>query len=148
VPLTFVENCADAIALAGVAPGAAGATVHVVDDDLPLSRALLARYRREVEPLRAVPVPLPLLGLLARANAWYAARTEGHLPAVLTPYKVASLWRPLRFSNRRAKELLGWIPHVPMAEALDRTFEALAREQGVALARQRGAAHAEETRTA
>lgn len=132
VPLTYVDNCADAVALAGVAPGAVGQAIHVVDDDLPDSRTLLARYRREVERLRAVPVPLPLLGLLARANAWYTARTEGHLPAVLTPYKVASLWRPQRYANRRAKELLGWTPRVPMAEALDRTFAALARERAAA----------------
>lgn len=127
VPLTFVENCAEAVALAGIAPGAAAEAIHVVDDDLPDSRALLARHRREVEPLRVLPVPLPLLRVLARANAWYSARTEGHLPPVLTPYKVASLWRPLRFSSQKARALLGWRPRVPMAEALDRTFAALAR---------------------
>ncbi len=132
VPLTFVENCAEAVALAGIAPGAAGQAIHVVDDDLPDSRTLLARYRREVERVRAVRVPLPVLGLLAHANAWYTARTEGHLPAVLTPYKVASLWRPQRYSNLRARELLGWTPRVPMAEALDRTFAALARERTAA----------------
>ncbi len=130
VPLTYVENCAEAVALAGVAPGAAGEVVHVVDDDLPDSRALLARYRREVEPLRVVPVPLPVLRLLARANAWYSTRTDGHLPPVLTPYKVASLWRPQRYSNARARALLWWAPRVPMAEGLDRTFAALARAHG------------------
>lgn len=138
VPLTYVENCADALALAGTAPGAPGRALCVVDDDLPESRALLARYRREVEPLRAVPVPLPLLRLLARANAWYSQRTDGHLPPLLTPYKVASLWRPQRFSNRLAREVLGWTPRVPMAEALDRTFAALARSRAPAPGRSRG----------
>jgi nucleoside-diphosphate-sugar epimerase len=127
VPLTFVENCADAVVLAGAAPGALGRALCVVDDDLPTSRALLARYRREVEPLPAVTIPYPVLLQLARLNAWYSARTEGHLPPVLSPYKVASLWKPHRYSNRRAKEVLGWAPRVTMGEALDRTFEALAR---------------------
>jgi nucleoside-diphosphate-sugar epimerase len=127
VPLPYVENCADAVALAGIAPGAAGRAVHVVDDDLPESRELLARHRREVGRLRVLPVPLPVLRVLARANAWYSTRTHGHLPPVLTPYKVASLWRPQRWSNRLARELLGWTPRVPMAEALDLTFAALAR---------------------
>jgi nucleoside-diphosphate-sugar epimerase len=126
VPLTYVENCADAVALAGTAPGAEGRALCIVDDDLPTSRELLRRHRREVAPLRVVPVPYPLLRQLARFNAWYAARTEGHLPAVLTPYKVASLWKRQRFSNRRAKAVLGWAPRIPMAEALDRTFAALA----------------------
>jgi nucleoside-diphosphate-sugar epimerase len=126
LPLTFVENCAEAVALAGSAPGAPGRALCVVDDDLPDSRALLARYRREVEPLRAVPIPYPVLRVLARVNAWYCQRTDDHLPPVLTPYKVASLWRPQRFSNRVAKEVLAWRPRVSMKEALDRTFTALA----------------------
>jgi nucleoside-diphosphate-sugar epimerase len=125
LPLTYVENCADAVALAGSAPDAAGRALCVVDDDLPTAGAVLARYRREVERLAAVPVPYPLLLLLARLNAWYSARTDGHLPPVLTPYKVKSLWRPQRYSNRRARAVLGWSPRVPMAEALARTFRAL-----------------------
>ena len=129
VPLTYVENCAEALALAGTAPGAPGRALCIVDDDLPDSRTLLSRYRREVGPLRAVPVPYPLLRLLARVNHWYSRRTEGHLPPVLTPYKVASLWRPQRYSNRLAKEVLGWTPRVSMAEALDRTLAALARSR-------------------
>ncbi|HEY6004594.1 MAG TPA: NAD-dependent epimerase/dehydratase family protein [Anaeromyxobacter sp.] len=127
VPLTWVENCADAVVLAGTAPGALGEAVHVVDDELPTSAELLRRHRREVAPLRVVPLPYPLLRTLSRLNAWYSARTDGHLPAVFTPYKVDSLWRAQRYSNARAKALLGWSPRVPMREALDRTFAALAR---------------------
>ncbi len=126
VPLTYVENCADAIVLAGTAPDAVGKAVHLVDDDLPTSADLLRRYRREVTPLRVLPLPYALLRPLSRLNAWYSARTEGHLPAVFTPYRVDSLWRPQRYSNARAKLLLGWRPRVPMREALDRTFAALA----------------------
>jgi len=126
LPLTYVENCADAVVLAGTAPAAAGRALCVVDDDLPTARAVLARYRREVSALVALPVPYPLLLLLARANAWYTRRTAGHLPAVLTPYKVRSMWRPQRFSNHRARAVLGWSPRVPMQEALDRTFAGLA----------------------
>jgi nucleoside-diphosphate-sugar epimerase len=125
VPLTWVENCAEAIALAGTAPGAEGEAVHVVDDDLPTSGELLRRYRREVAPLRVVPLPYPALRALARLNAWYSDRTDAHLPPVFTPYKVDSLWRPQRYSNAKAKALLGWSPRVPMREALDRTFAAL-----------------------
>jgi dihydroflavonol-4-reductase len=127
VPLTFVENCADAVVLAGTAPGALGEAVHVVDDGLPTSAELLRRHRREVAPLRVLPLPYPVLRTLSRLNAWYSARTQGHLPAVFTPYKVDSLWRAQRYSNARAKALLGWTPRVPMREALDRTFAALAR---------------------
>ncbi|BDG05850.1 NAD-dependent epimerase/dehydratase family protein [Anaeromyxobacter oryzae] len=126
VPLTFVENCADAVALAGTAAGAEGRALNLVDDDLPTSAELLRRYTHEVERLRVVPVPYRALRLLSRLNAWYSDRTDGHLPAVFTPYKVDSLWKPQRYSNARAKAVLGWRPRVGMAEALDRTFAALA----------------------
>jgi nucleoside-diphosphate-sugar epimerase len=127
VPLTYVENCADAVVLAGTAHAALGRALCIVDDDLPTSAALLRRYRREVAPLRAVPVPYPLLRQLSRVNAWYSARTDGHLPAMFTPYKVDSMWKRQRYSNARAKAALGWAPRVPMSEALDRTFAALGR---------------------
>lgn len=126
VPLTYVENCADAVVLAGTAPGARDRALCIVDDDLPSSAALLRRYRREVAPLRAVPIPYPLLRQLARLNAWYAERTDGHLPAMFTLYKVDSMWKRQRYSNARARAALGWAPRVPMREALDLTFEALA----------------------
>jgi nucleoside-diphosphate-sugar epimerase len=127
VPLTYVENCADAVVRAGRAAGAEGEVFCVVDDDLPTSAALLARYRREVRRLRVLRLPYRLLRQAARLNAWYSARTAGHLPPVFTPYKVDSLWRPQRYSNEKAKVLLGWRPAVAMDDALGRTFRALAR---------------------
>jgi len=133
VPLTYVESCADALVLAGAAPRVEGEAFHVVDDDLPTSAELLRRYRREVRALRGLPVGYRLLRQLSRLNAWYSARTEGHLPPVFTPYKVDSLWKPLRYSNAKAKARLGWTPGVPMAEALDRTFAALAPPAAVPL---------------
>lgn len=126
IPLTYVDNCAEAIALAGTVPGINGEVFCIVDDDLPVSRALLGRYRKEVAPLHVLRVPYPLLKVLAKWNVWYSNRTQGHLPTVFTPYEVESIWKNHRFSNRKAKERLGWRPRVPMKEALDRTFSALA----------------------
>jgi len=120
VPLTYVENCAEAVALAGTAPEAEGTALHLVDDDLPTSADLLRRYRREVRPVRAVPIAYTALRLLARLNAWYSAATDDHLPPVFTPYKVASLWKRQRFTNGRAKAVLGWEPRIPMGEAGER----------------------------
>ena len=124
IPLTYVDNCADAVVQAAFAPDVVGEAFCIVDDDLPTSRQLLRRYRREVAALRFVPVPFRLLRLLARFNAWYSDRTQGHLPAVLTPYKVDAIWKGHRYSNEKAKRLLGWSPRVPMREALDRTLAA------------------------
>jgi dihydroflavonol-4-reductase len=125
IPLTYVDNCADAVIRAGAVPGIEGQVFCVVDDDLPTSRQLLRMYRRRLEPVRSVPVPFFALRQIGRWNASYSTRTHGHLPAVFTPYKVDAMWKGQRYSNAKAKQVLGWTPRVPMAEALDVTFSAL-----------------------
>ena len=51
IPFTFVDNCADAIALAGLKPGVDGEVFNVVDDDLPSSRQFLRMYKTGSQPL-------------------------------------------------------------------------------------------------
>jgi nucleoside-diphosphate-sugar epimerase len=127
IPLTHVDNCADGVVQAGLRPGVDGEAFCLVDDDLPTSRQLLRRYRREVKRIPYVPVPLPVLHAISRVNVWYTERTEGHLPAVFTPYKVDTTWKGHRFSNEKAKRLLDWSPRIPMQDALDMTFAELTR---------------------
>jgi nucleoside-diphosphate-sugar epimerase len=122
IPLTYVENCADAVIQAGLVPDIEGEVFCIVDDDSPTSRQLLKRYRRRVAPIRFVRVPFVALRQLSRLNAWYSRRTNGHLPAVFTPYKVDAMWKGQRYSNSKAKRLLHWAPRIPMEEALSATF--------------------------
>src|SRR5438874_10347596 len=49
IPLTYVDNCADAIVLAGLKPGVDGEVFNVVDDDLPSSRRFLRLYKQNVD---------------------------------------------------------------------------------------------------
>ncbi|MCK7480608.1 MAG: NAD-dependent epimerase/dehydratase family protein [Candidatus Moduliflexus flocculans] len=53
MPLTYVDNCADAIVLAGLVPGVEGEVFNVTDDDLPKSRSFLRQYKRRVERFRS-----------------------------------------------------------------------------------------------
>jgi nucleoside-diphosphate-sugar epimerase len=126
VPLTYVDNCAEAVIAAGFAPGVEGRAFCVVDDDLPTSRYILRRYRRAVDPLAFLPVPFPVLRLVARANEGYSRRTNGHLPAVFTPYKVDALWKGHCFSNAAARQGLHWTPGRRMSAAMDATLASLA----------------------
>jgi nucleoside-diphosphate-sugar epimerase len=121
LPLTYVENCAAAFAAAVDAPGAAGATVNVVDSDAVTSW----RFAREVgdAPLR---VPLPYgagraLTEAAQAASRRAFRHGGKLPSVLVPERFEARFKPLRHSGEAARRTLGWSPHVPFEEALRRT---------------------------
>ena len=48
IPFTYVDNCAAAIALAGLKKGVEGQVFNIVDDDLPSSREFLTMYKKEV----------------------------------------------------------------------------------------------------
>lgn len=129
LPLSYVENCAEAVALAGRTPEAAQQTYNVHDDDLPTSAAFLRAYRREAAQVRALPVPYPALLLLSRLVEGYSQRSRGQIPPVFTPYKTASLWKGHRYSNARLKSL-GWRQLVPTAEGMRRTFAHLRSPAG------------------
>jgi nucleoside-diphosphate-sugar epimerase len=119
IPFTNVENCADAVILAGTVPGVEGNAFCIVDDDLPTSRQVLRRYRRAVKRIPVLPVPRLALKVGSRFNQWYSAKTGNFFPPVFTPYKVAAVWKPQRFSNELAKRVLGWRPRISMDETLE-----------------------------
>jgi nucleoside-diphosphate-sugar epimerase len=121
LPLTYVESCADAIAIAGRSDAAVGQTFNVVDDDLLTADEYLALYRREVERLTVVPVPYLALEAVSRAVEAYSRWSKGQLPAIFTPYKTRTTWKGTRFSNANLKAL-GWRPLVPTSKGIERAF--------------------------
>ena len=50
--------------------------------------------------------------------------SRGQLPAVLTPYKSAALWKSFRFDNSKLKSL-GWRPLHTTKEGLREMFDYL-----------------------
>jgi nucleoside-diphosphate-sugar epimerase len=127
LPLTYVDNCAEAIVIAALAPAASGQVYNVVDDDLMTSAQYLRLYQQRVKPLHAIPVPFWVLlwgsGLVER----YSERSKGQLPAIFTPYKTRTMWGGNRFSNAKLKGL-GWLPLLSTAEGVERTFAAFRAE--------------------
>ncbi|GAB4360203.1 MAG: hypothetical protein Fur0042_29720 [Cyanophyceae cyanobacterium] len=125
LPLIYVEHCADAIACAIAHPEAAGQVVNLVDDDLPTQRA----YRRAVaqqDPTWRGGLTIPWGPLRLKAGAIAAiAKALGQrdrLPGLLVPARLDARFKPLRYSNERAKKLLGWTPTYDFATALGRSF--------------------------
>jgi nucleoside-diphosphate-sugar epimerase len=123
IPLTYVDNCADAIVLAGLVRGAEGQIFNVVDDDLPTSRTLLKGYKNAVGHFRSISVPYPLSYGLSILWEKYSRWSEGQLPPVFNRNRAMTEWRGNRYSNQRLKDVLKWTPRVPMTTALQRYFE-------------------------
>lgn len=122
IPLTYVDNCADAIVLAGVSPGVEGEVFNVVDDDLPSSRQFLRQYKRNVKRIRSVYVPRPAGYVLCRLWEKYSKWSQGQLPPVFNRRRWNSEWKKTRYDNGKAKAKLGWTPQVSMQEGLKRYF--------------------------
>lgn len=123
IPFTYVDNCAEAIVLAGLVEGIEGEVLNIVDDDLPTSREFLRLYKRHVRRFRSVPVPRPVSYLLCALWEKYSSWSEGQLPPVFNRRAWHAYWKGSRYSNDKAKRLLGWTPRVPTAEGLRRYFE-------------------------
>jgi nucleoside-diphosphate-sugar epimerase len=128
LPLTYVDNCAEAIALAGLTPGLEGEVFNIVDDDLPSSRQFLRLYKRHVEAFASLYIPR--LASYALCWAWerYSAWSRGQLPPTFNRKLWHAYWKKTRYSNAHAKTLLGWRPMVPTGEGLRRYFASCRRE--------------------
>jgi nucleoside-diphosphate-sugar epimerase len=123
IPLTYVENCAEAIALAALIEGIDGEAFNVVDDDLPSSRQFLRLYKREVKKFRSIYVPKFASYALCLLWERYSVWSEGQLPPAFNQSRWNSLWRKTAYSNRKLKEL-GWNPRISTMEGLKRYFVA------------------------
>lgn len=122
IPFTYVDNCADAIALAGLKQGIEGEVFNVVDDDLPTSREFLRRYKSQVRKFRSFYVPHVVSFVFCYLWEQYAKWSEGQLPPTFNRRHWHAYWKKTRYSNKKLKARLGWCPKVSMAEGLKRCF--------------------------
>ena len=122
IPLTYVDNCAEAIVLAGLKKGIDGEVFNILDDDLPRSGAFLKLYKRKVRRFFSIPVPYPAWYLFNYLWEKYSKWSEGQLPPIFNRRSCAIYWKGMHYSNKKAKDLLGWTPRVDMNDALNRFF--------------------------
>jgi nucleoside-diphosphate-sugar epimerase len=123
IPLTYVDNCAEAIALAGLTKGIDGEVFNVVDDDLPSSRSFLRLYKRQVAHFRSVYMPHVVSYALCALWERYSEFSHGQLPPAFNRRVWDAYWRKTRYSNERLKTRLNWTPRVSTAVGLSRYFE-------------------------
>jgi nucleoside-diphosphate-sugar epimerase len=128
MPFTYVDNCADAIALAGVKKGVDGEVFNVVDDDLPSSRRFLRLYKKNVRRFRSIYVPHFLSFSLCYLWEVYSDWSEGQLPPSFNRKKWHSYWKKTHYSNEKLKSRLGWEPRVSTKEGFQRYFDSCRTE--------------------
>jgi nucleoside-diphosphate-sugar epimerase len=130
IPFTFVDNCAEAIVLAGVKRGVDGEVFNIVDDDLPSSRQFLRRYKRSVRSFKSIYLPHSVSYLLCSLWERYSSWSGGQLPPVYNRGAWHAFWKRTRYTNAKAKALLGWTPNVPTSEAMNIYFQSCREKTG------------------
>jgi nucleoside-diphosphate-sugar epimerase len=130
LPLTYVENCAEAIVMAGLKPRIEGQVFNIVDDDLPSSRRFLQLYKKNVRRFRSIYMPHAISYIFCALWEKYSTWSHGQLPPVYTRREWAASWKTTRYSNRRIKDIVGWSPKVSTHEGLQRFFESAREKPG------------------
>lgn len=126
LPITYVENCAEAFALATVVPAASGQTMNVVDPETVSAWRFAREYGRRGRG-RNVPVPVPYrvaaaAPQVARRVSRAAFGEAGRLPSILAPRRFEARFKPLGFPSAHVQHVLGWRPPLDFAAALDRAY--------------------------
>jgi nucleoside-diphosphate-sugar epimerase len=129
IPFTYVDNCAEAIALAGLKKGIDGEVFNVVDDDLPSSRKFLRLYKRNVKNFRSLYVPHILSYALCYLWEKYSIRSQEQVPPAFNLRRWHSYWKKTRYSNEKLKVRVGWEPKIRTDEGLARFFESCRNER-------------------
>jgi nucleoside-diphosphate-sugar epimerase len=118
LPLTFVDNCAEAIVLAGLKAHVDGEIFNVVDDELLTGRQFLKAYKEKARSFRSIRIPY--FAAYGLCSLWekYAKWSKGQLPPAFNRRRCAAEWKRNRYSNQKLRERLGWKPRVSMEQAM------------------------------
>lgn len=122
MPFTYVDNCAEAIVLAGLKNGIDGEVFNVVDDNLPSSRQFLRLYKKNVRKFKSVYIPHAISYALCYLWEMYSKWSEGQLPPAFNRLHWHTYWKKTRYSNEKLKTRVGWTPRVPILEGVSRCF--------------------------
>lgn len=128
LPLTFVDNVADAVLLAARCDAAVGEAFTIVDDNIRQADYLALYRAASGETWRAFFLPVGAVALAALAAERTLRLLRRRSP--VTYHQVRRTTRSARFDCSRAERVLGWRPNVSIAEGLRRVFASLQNESG------------------
>jgi nucleoside-diphosphate-sugar epimerase len=119
LPLVFVDNCAEAVVLAGLKAGVDGEIFNVVDDELPTGRQFLKAYKRKAKPFVSISVPYIVGYAVSLLWEKYSEWSKNQIPPAFNRRRCAAEWKGNRYSNQKLKDRLGWKPRIPMEQAME-----------------------------
>jgi nucleoside-diphosphate-sugar epimerase len=118
LPLTYVDNCAEAIVLAGLKTGVDGEVFNIVDDEVMTSRQFFAAYKKKRKLRFSVSFPYFLASGLSNLWEKYSKQSKGQLPPVFNHRRCAAEWGGHQYSNEKLHQKLGWKSRVKMNDAM------------------------------
>ncbi len=122
IPFTYIDNCAEAIVMAGLKKGVDGEVFNVVDDGVMTSREFVKRYKRSVGNLRSIYLPKAIsYSLFCVLGTIMAILRRGSLNKY-NRRRWSAYWKGNTYTNEKIKSLLGWSPKVSMEEGMKRYF--------------------------
>ncbi len=127
LPLTFVDNCADAIVLAAEvlhdAPHRVnGEVINIVDDNLPTQSDYATKVAARIDVPQSIQVPWPAMNAAASAlkkGNQVLLNGRAKFPGIAVPDRLHARFKPLNYTNAKAKDLLGWVPRRSLDEAIE-----------------------------
>ncbi|HYC01374.1 MAG TPA: NAD-dependent epimerase/dehydratase family protein [Candidatus Limnocylindrales bacterium] len=121
VPLTYIENAADAVVAAGVVEGVAGSIFNVVDNpDLTQAEYFRALARARGDRLRVMYVPVTLLAPAVNAVN-FAHKLVKRRPWSVA-YQLLRSERSARYATDAAATRLAWSPRVDLDRSLQESL--------------------------
>ena len=128
LPMTYVENCAEAIVMCSESGAAGNQIYNIVDNDYPTTWTYCKQLRsRSVPRPRVVFVPWSLMRAVGR-TIWFLDgllfRHNAPIPSFLKPINLHSRYKPLRFPNVKLRADIGWESKITMTDAIEASVHA------------------------
>lgn len=128
LPLSYVENCAEAVVRAAEYNGDQRQLIlNVVDGETPSQRSYLKVLQHKMTPRpHIIPIPWIVMRLCARL-AWLTNHIcfngTAKVPGLFVPSRLHARCKPLRYTNKKIASALGWTPRYSWEEGICRSLE-------------------------
>lgn len=123
LPLSYVDNVADAVLLAARRAAGVGEAFTIVDENVEQARYLMLYRAVAGETWRAVYLPVGAVALAALLAERGLRLLRRRSP--VTYHQVRRATQSARYDCARAERVLGWRPSVSVEEGLRRVFASL-----------------------